>query len=61
MTKKITNTFEITYRHHLETTTNRSLIKLKGITWDEHGSNKHLGRLTKIRINHLGQIIKVGE
>lgn len=61
MTKKSSGAFEVTYRHHLETSVNRSQIELKGITWNEQGSNTHLARLTKIRINHLGDIIKIGE
>jgi len=61
MSKKSKGTFEVAYRHHLETSVNRSSINLKGITWDEHGSNNHLGRLTKIKINHIGLILKVGE
>ncbi|UXP31500.1 type II CRISPR RNA-guided endonuclease Cas9 [Reichenbachiella agarivorans] len=61
MTKKASGAFEVTYRHHLEASLNRSTMDLKGLTWDEHGSNTHLARLTKIRTNHLGQIIKVGE
>jgi len=61
MTKKSSGAFEVTYRHHLEANLNRSDKTLKGYTWDEHGSNKHLERLTKIRINHLGEIIKIGE
>ncbi|AZA89753.1 Uncharacterized protein conserved in bacteria [Chryseobacterium nakagawai] len=61
MTKKSSGAFEITYRHHLEANLNRSDKALKGYTWDEHGSNKHLERLTKIRISHLGEIIKIGE
>jgi len=61
MTKKKKGTFEVTYRHHLETTIKRSGVKLKGNTWDEHGSNNHFARITKVRLNHLGQIVKVGE
>lgn len=61
MTKKSSGAFEVTYRHHLEANLNRSDKVLKTITWDEHGSNKHLERLTKVRVNHLGEIIKIGE
>ena len=45
----------------LESNLNRSTKNVKEVTWDEQGSNKHLGRLTKIRINHIGKIVKVGE
>ena len=61
MTKKSSGAFEVTYRHHLEANLNRSNKLLKGFTWDEHGSNKHLERLTKVRLNHLGEIVSVGE
>lgn len=61
MSKKSSGAFEITYRHHLEANLNKSDKTIKGLTWDEHGSNKHLERITKIRVNHLGKIIKVGE
>jgi len=61
MTKKASGAFEVTYRHHLESTLGRSIVDTKGMTWDEHGSNKHLERLTKVHLNHLGQIIKIGE
>jgi len=46
------------FRHHLETTVNRNI---KEITFIRTRSNKEFKRLTKIRIDHLGRIIKVGE
>jgi len=61
MSKKKTGAFEVTYRHHLEATIDRSSSNLKGITWQEHGSKNHFARLTKVRLNHLGEIVKVGE
>lgn len=61
MTKKSSGAFEVTYRHHLEANLSRTNTILKGNTWDEHGSNKHLERLTKVRLNQLGSIIKIGE
>jgi CRISPR-associated endonuclease Csn1 len=47
------------FRHHLETnvTTNNSL---KGITWIRTGLNG-LDKIIKIRVNHIGQIISIGE
>lgn len=47
------------FRHHLETNveTNNSL---KGITWLRLGLNG-LNNIVKVRINHIGEIIKVGE
>ena len=69
MTKKSKGTFEVAYRHHLETNLERKtrtgkkadMKRLKGIVWREEASNKHLANITKIKVNHLGEIIKVGE
>lgn len=69
MTKKSDGRFEVTYRHHLETSIERKtkdgkkadMKKLKGMVWREEASSKHLGNITKIKINHLGDIIKIGE
>ena len=47
------------FRHHLETTTKRDK-DLEGIT-KERLSDQKLSRVTKIKINHLGEIIRVGE
>ncbi len=59
----------IDFRHHLETRVDRKDANgksideapLKGITWNRISGKKDLGRITKIRLNHLGNIIKVGE
>ncbi|UKB81979.1 hypothetical protein LF887_13290 [Chryseobacterium sp. MEBOG06] len=61
MSKKSNGTFEVHFRHHLETTINRNERVLRGITWEVFQSNGYLHRLEKIKINHLGTIIKVGE
>jgi CRISPR-associated endonuclease Csn1 len=48
------------FRHHLETL----LIdqkELRGITWERIQSLSHLRGLQKVRINHLGRIVHVGE
>lgn len=58
MSKKGNGSFDIHFRHHLESSVDRSVPEL---TWINIQSNKQLSRLTKIRINHLGEIIKVGE
>lgn len=47
------------FRHHLETTVENSNA-LKGITWLRHGLNG-LNNIVKVRINHIGQIVSVGE
>ena len=47
------------FRHHLETTVERH-ISLKDITW-KRGVPSMLEGAVKVRINHLGQIVHVGE
>ncbi|MBN1767355.1 MAG: type II CRISPR RNA-guided endonuclease Cas9 [Prolixibacteraceae bacterium] len=48
------------FRYHLETTVNIS-NELKGITYKVIQSTKNLEKIIKVRINHIGQIISVGE
>lgn len=47
------------FRHHLETTVEND-NKLKGTTWLRYGLNG-IGNIIKVRINHIGQIVSVGE
>ena len=47
------------FRHHLETNVEND-NNLKGITWIRSGLN-NINNITKVRINHLGQIVSVGE
>lgn len=47
------------FRHHLETNVEDN-SKLKGTTWRREGIGG-IGKIMKVRINHLGQIVKVGE
>lgn len=47
------------FRHHLETTV-ESTTELKNITWIRCGTNGLIG-IVKVRINHVGQIVQVGE
>lgn len=61
MSKGFDGRFLIDFRHHLETTVNRNDKSLKDITWFTLSKNSDLSRLVKLRINHLGDIIKVGE
>jgi CRISPR-associated endonuclease Csn1 len=49
------------FRHHLETTVADFSSKLKGITWTDFRSSKGLDNIIKVRVNHLGQIVGVGE
>lgn len=48
------------FRHHLETNVENKK-ELKGITFKVIQSANNLEKLIKIRINHLGQIVQVGE
>ena len=47
------------FRHHLETNVENSNT-LKGITWLRTSPNG-IKNTVKVRVNHLGQIISVGE
>ncbi len=49
------------FRHHLETTVADFSSNLRGITWTDFRSSKGLDKIVKVRINHIGQIVKVGE
>ena len=48
------------FRHHLETTV-EDVKELKGITFRLVQSVNNLKGIIKVRINHLGQIVKLGE
>ncbi|REG92855.1 type II CRISPR RNA-guided endonuclease Cas9 [Algoriphagus antarcticus] len=47
------------FRHHLETNVEDN-SKLKGATWKREGLSGING-IVKVRLNHLGEIVKVGE
>ncbi len=47
------------FRHHLETNV-ENINNLKGITWLRVGLNG-INNILKVRINHIGQIISIGE
>ena len=49
------------FRHHLETSIVDTSIQLKGITWRDFRSSKGLDKIVKVRVNHIGQIVAVGE
>ena len=53
------STKDYSFRHHLETTVETNVI-LKEYTWKRVGPNGIKG-VVKVRINHLGDIVKVGE
>jgi CRISPR-associated endonuclease Csn1 len=47
------------FRHHLETTVENN-NSLKGITWLRYGLNG-INDIVKVRVNHIGQIVSIGE
>lgn len=48
------------FRHHLETKI-ETPKELKGITYKVIQSTKNLENITKVRINHIGHIVSIGE
>lgn len=48
------------FRHHLETTVEYN-NKLKGITWLRLKSTGKLKGVVKVRVNHIGQVVSIGE
>lgn len=48
------------FRHHLETTVEEKK-ELREITWKRVQSLSSLNTLVKVRVNHIGQIVSVGE
>lgn len=53
-------TKDYVFRHHLETKI-EDKVELKGITWKRITMLNKLKGIVKVRINHLGQIVQVGE
>ncbi|MDE6493685.1 MAG: type II CRISPR RNA-guided endonuclease Cas9 [Bacteroidales bacterium] len=49
------------FRHHLETTIQNTSNDTKGVTWTDFRSSKGLDTIVKVRVNHIGQIVSVGE
>lgn len=49
------------FRHHLETTIENSGYNLRGITWTDFRSSKGLDTIVKVRVNHIGKIVSIGE
>ena len=48
------------FRHHLETNVENENA-LKGTTWKRISSIKNLKGIVKVRVNHIGEIVAVGE
>ncbi len=49
------------FRHHLETSVDNTSLEMKGTTWRDFRSSKGLDKIVKVRVNHIGQIVSVGE
>jgi CRISPR-associated endonuclease Csn1 len=45
----------------LETKVDDTSSELKGIIWRDFRSTKGLDEIIKVRVNHIGQIVEVGE
>lgn len=54
------STKDYTFRHHLETTIENDK-NMAGITWKRITSLIKLENIVKVRVNHIGQIVSVGE
>lgn len=48
------------FRHHLETTV-EDTKELQGITWKRVKALNNLNGIVKVRVDHIGRIVKVGE
>ena len=49
------------FRHHLETKVDNTSSVMRGTTWIDFRSSKGLDRIVKVRLNHIGQIVSVGD
>ena len=54
-------TKDYVFRHHLETTVTNNDASLRNITWKRITNLKELAHVVKVRIDHLGNIVHVGE
>jgi CRISPR-associated endonuclease Csn1 len=54
-------TKDYTFRHHLESSVKDSISILSDVTWKRIRSPKDLNEILKVRINHIGQIVHIGE
>lgn len=60
---KANNSFvrDYTFRHHLETTVTNNSNELRGHTWQRIQSCDKIENIVKVRVNHIGKIVSVGE
>lgn len=49
------------FRHHLETSIVDTTTKMRGVTWRDFRSSRGLDAIVKVRVNHIGQIVSIGE
>ncbi len=49
------------FRHHLETSVKDESKELRDITWKRIRTPKDLNDIVKVRVNHLGEIVQIGE
>ena len=49
------------FRHHLETSVDNTDKALKDVTWKRCTSFDSIKGIVKVRVNHIGQIVSVGE
>ena len=49
------------FRHHLETTVSDKTPILRDVTWKRVNNVNALSHIVKVQINHIGEIVKVGE
>ena len=49
------------FRHHLETSIVETSSETKGTIWRDFRSSKGLDDIVKVRVNHIGQVVFVGE
>ena len=52
---------DYTFRHHLETTITNNTPEMRGITWHRIQSCDKLENIVKVRVNHIGKIVSIGE
>ena len=54
------STCNYVFRHHLETNVEEEKV-LRNTTWKRIQTTNYLRGIVKVRVNHIGQIVKVGE
>ena len=57
--QKFSKSFYV-FRHHLETNVDES-NELKGVSWKRITSIRNLDGIVKVRVNHIGNIVAIGE